>query len=69
MRPGVLTGNCGTTLFSLCEALLGVHVIKAGTLDDPKGLDESKPQAELFTTRRVNWVHIIPDAVQSLAME
>lgn len=69
MRPGVLIGNCGTTLFSLCEALPGVHVIKAGTLDDPKGLDDSKPQAELFTTRRVNWVHIISDAVQSLAME
>lgn len=69
MRLGDLTGNRGTTLYSLCEALPGVHVIKAGTLDDPKGLDESKPQAELFTTQRVSWVHVVSDVVQSLVMQ
>ena len=65
----MVIGNCGTTLYSLCETLPGVHVIKAGTLNDPKGLDESKPQAELFTTRRVSWVHVVPESVQCLAME
>jgi hypothetical protein len=63
-----MTGNCGTTLYSLCEALPGVHFVKAGTLDDIKGLDESKPQVELFTSRRVSWVPVITGAQQALAM-
>jgi hypothetical protein len=63
-----MIGNCGTTLYSICEALPGVHVVKAGTLDSIDGLDESKPQAELFTLHRVNWVHVVEGAEQALAM-
>lgn len=46
----------------------GVHVVKAGTLDDVKGLEEARPLAELFVGRRVGWVPGIPGAVQEERM-
>ncbi|KAJ8096498.1 Mss4-like protein [Lipomyces tetrasporus] len=62
-------GNCGTTLYSLCVGMPGVHIIKAGTLDDINGLDDAKPVTELFVSHRVCWVPAIPDSKQAVAMQ
>jgi hypothetical protein len=38
------------------EALPGVYIVKAGTLDDREYLEnEGKPVKEIFTKNRPNW--------------
>lgn len=38
-------GDCGSPIVSLVEAMPGLTMVKAGTLDDPKGL---KPSQEVW---------------------
>jgi hypothetical protein len=43
-------------------------VLRAGILEDPQILTEWKPQAELYTDRRLEWVPPIDGAAQCSAM-
>ncbi|KAI1078841.1 Mss4-like protein [Whalleya microplaca] len=61
-------GDCGSTLFRTGPSFGTTKVVKAGILDDPKGLDGAKPGAELFVDSRVNWVPQVPGTVQKTAM-
>lgn len=55
---------CGTTLWRDGPATQGVCYLKAGILDDPTKVDERKPAAEIFTTRRISWVQPVEGAFQ-----
>jgi hypothetical protein len=48
--------NCGCMIYKTHELFPGKVVVFAGTLDDPDGLENSKPEAELFSKRRVRWL-------------
>lgn len=65
---GYFCPGCGTTLFRDGESFPGMKVIKAGILDGPSGLQEESPTAELFVTRRADWVLPIKGAGQKEAM-
>ena len=49
-------GNCGCAVYKTHELFPGSIIILAGTLDDPEGLEKSKPEQELFTKHRVSWL-------------
>ncbi|KAF2260586.1 hypothetical protein CC78DRAFT_24682 [Lojkania enalia] len=61
-------GDCGSTMWREGPTFKGLKVIKVGTLDDPDALTKAKPDAELFTSTRVEWVSEVPNAKQLLAM-
>ncbi|TRM58527.1 Mss4-like protein [Schizophyllum amplum] len=61
-----LCGDCGSTMWIAAHS--GMKVVKAGTLDDADALDLAKPQAEIFVTRRANWVQEIQGAAQKEEM-
>ncbi|MGF1593201.1 MAG: GFA family protein [Kiloniellaceae bacterium] len=46
-------GGCGTHLFARIPDLPDLVVLKAGTLDDTRGLD---PVAQFWTSRKQDWV-------------
>lgn len=51
--------RCGSSLAAEAEALPGVLIIKAGTLDERSWL---KPNAHLWTSSAQPWMRIEPDA-------
>lgn len=55
--------RCGSSLFSKAEALPGMAIVKAGTLDDPS---QMKPTSELYCDSRVAWLPALP-GLQSFA--
>jgi hypothetical protein len=57
-------GDCGSTLWRETASMEGLKIFKAGTLDDAEGMQKAKPQIELFTPRRIDWVPEIPGAHQ-----
>ncbi|WYZ36539.1 hypothetical protein EsH8_II_000045 [Colletotrichum jinshuiense] len=57
-------GSCGTTLWRDGAATQGICYLKAGILDDAAAVDSRKPAAEIFTTRRITWLHSIEGAFQ-----
>ena len=48
-------GTCGSPVITIVEEMLGMAVIKAGTLDDRSWL---QPGLELWTDRRHEWLSI-----------
>lgn len=48
--------ECGCTIYKTHEKFPGMVVVLAGTLDGPNGLEEHKPEAELYSQHRVSWV-------------
>ncbi|PYH49218.1 GFA family protein [Aspergillus saccharolyticus JOP 1030-1] len=67
-------GDCGTPLYGhrvhddgrvLGD---GVTILRAGVLDDAQLLDEMRPEAELFTERRMKWVGPVEGAGQVCGM-
>jgi len=44
--------KCGTTLLSRPQALAGMTLLRAGTLDDPSKI---KPQMSIYTSRALAW--------------
>jgi hypothetical protein len=50
-------GNCGSPLFSQRNPDIGIRIIRAGTLDDSKGL---KISANIWTSTAQSWDHIDP---------
>jgi hypothetical protein len=57
-------GECGCTIYKTHESFPGSVIILAGTLDDPEGLEMSKPEAELFAKHRVSWLPGLDGAKQ-----
>ena len=57
-------GYCGTTMWRDGPATQGICYLKAGILDDSAEVDGRKPAAEIFTTRRISWLHPIDGAFQ-----
>jgi hypothetical protein len=60
-RPfsGHFCSDCGTTLFRHGDSFGGINgmrIIKAGILDDVNIINNTKPGAELFAPKRINWV-------------
>lgn len=62
----------GTPLFGRKTQANGeleeITVVRAGIFDDSQILNEWKPQAELFTDRRVEWVQPVEGAAQVCGM-
>ncbi|KAJ5325315.1 uncharacterized protein N7506_008417 [Penicillium brevicompactum] len=48
--------ECGCAIYKTHEKFPGMVVVLAGTLDGPHGLEESKPEAELYAQHRVAWL-------------
>ncbi|KAF6827544.1 hypothetical protein CPLU01_09013 [Colletotrichum plurivorum] len=61
-------GNCGVTLWREGTASPGLLYLKAGALDDRQEQASNQPAAELFTSRRLDWVAHIPGAHQKKEM-
>ncbi|KAI2609952.1 Mss4-like protein [Hypoxylon fragiforme] len=57
-------GDCGTTLWRDGPGLGDRCALKAGTLDDPNAINETKPSLEFFVPRRANWIPETPGAAQ-----
>lgn len=57
-------GDCGSTLYKTHELFPGKVVVLAGTLDDAEGLEQAKPQVELFTKHRASWLPVLSWADQ-----
>lgn len=49
-------GECGCAIYKTHESFPGKVVVLAGTLDSLGGLEQSKPEAELFAKHRVSWL-------------
>ncbi|KAF2196139.1 DUF636 domain protein [Delitschia confertaspora ATCC 74209] len=61
-------GDCGSTIWDLSANFKSSVVLNAGTLDDKDALNKAKPQAEVFTRSRVDWLTEIPGAEQKQLM-
>ncbi|KAJ5520814.1 hypothetical protein N7463_001267 [Penicillium fimorum] len=48
--------KCGCSIYKTHEKFPGMVVILAGTLDAPNALEQSKPEAELYSQHRVGWL-------------
>lgn len=57
--------ECGTTLWkeATCDALKGMKLVQAGTLDNKKLLSEAI-KVEMYTTERVPWLASLNGAAQ-----
>ncbi|MGW8204997.1 GFA family protein (plasmid) [Sphingomonas bisphenolicum] len=53
--------TCGSPIASIADALPGLVLIKAGTLDD---FDRHVPVMEVYCDNRVPWLPTMPDAQQ-----
>lgn len=60
--------DCGSTMWREGESFGTKKIIKAGTLDDTKLLDNFAAQAELYTSVRPKWVGAQEGAAQKEAM-
>ncbi|TIA77650.1 hypothetical protein D6C76_04593 [Aureobasidium pullulans] len=57
--------NCPTVLYVQAEALEGLNIVKAGTVDDEDVFNNlGKPKAEIYTKNRPSWCDAIPGAEQ-----
>lgn len=58
--------NCGTAVYKKADHDLfrGCVVLLAGTLDDQNGLEQAKPEMELFTKYRAPWLKRLDWATQ-----
>ncbi|OLN97583.1 hypothetical protein CCHL11_01000 [Colletotrichum chlorophyti] len=61
-------GNCGVTLYRDGPATNGLMYLKAGTLEDLEDQNSVKPVAEIFTSRRLEWVSPLPGTAQKAEM-
>ncbi|KAF1352497.1 Mss4-like protein, partial [Delphinella strobiligena] len=65
-------GDCGTPLFGRKIKADGefyeIMVVRAGIFDDENLLNERKPEAELYTPRRLKWVDPVEGAAQVSGM-
>ncbi|RHZ53848.1 uncharacterized protein CDV56_107558 [Aspergillus thermomutatus] len=59
-------GTCGCPLYKTADRqeVEGGVIILAGTLDDPRALDDAKPEAEFFVKDRASWWPALADAKQ-----
>ncbi|KAL6241560.1 hypothetical protein RBB50_011583 [Rhinocladiella similis] len=50
--------NCGCNLFKVGsgDAFKGVILVQAGSLDDPEEVQKAEPEAELYVSKRVEWL-------------
>lgn len=50
--------NCGSTIYKIAdhELFRGNAVVQAGALDDPQGLEQAKPELEVYTKYRAPWL-------------
>ena len=70
---GNVTSNfcpeCGILIFTTADALPGLKIIKAGTLDNLEANNEIKPHHELYTKNRYRWVPELQDLKQFLGSD
>ncbi|OAL53671.1 hypothetical protein IQ07DRAFT_315994 [Pyrenochaeta sp. DS3sAY3a] len=57
-------GDCGSTMWRDGDSFPGKVIVKAGTLDEPEILNESKIGAELFAPTRPKWMSAQEGAAQ-----
>ncbi|EKG12517.1 Glutathione-dependent formaldehyde-activating family GFA [Macrophomina phaseolina MS6] len=58
-------GECGTLLWVTGEAMTGVTIVKAGTLDDLSLNDTKyKPKVEIFTRNKYSWLADVEGAAK-----
>ena len=55
--------ECGSTLFSTCDVMPGLHFIEAGSLDDASWLN---PTMHIYTSSAQPWAGI-PDSIEQHA--
>jgi len=55
-------------MFREGETFGSSKVIKVGTLDSPSAFQDYKPQVELYTGQRINWVPELDGAAQKPGM-
>ncbi|KAL3442953.1 Mss4-like protein [Aspergillus insuetus] len=60
--------RCGINMYSDGEGAPGVHFVRAGTLDDEGGLEKSRPEVEIFVSRRAAWLAEVEGCGQKLEM-
>ena len=48
--------DCGSPVITDAEAIPGMHIVKAGTLDDSSGL---RPQRQIFCASKHPWVPLL----------
>jgi hypothetical protein len=53
LRDRLFCGDCGTPIFTIMHERPDVTIVKAGTLDDPSGLD---PVAEVWWRSSQDWL-------------
>ena len=58
---GFFCAGCGTRLYDRFAAVPDIMVLKAGTLDDARGLE---PVAQFWTSRKQDWVVLPADQIQ-----
>jgi hypothetical protein len=61
-------GDCGSTLWRDGATFGPNKVIKVGSLDDSKALEDAKPGVELYVPERISWVHGVQEASQLKGM-
>ncbi|MGO1057227.1 GFA family protein [Crossiella sp. CA198] len=57
-RDRLFCGDCGTPIFTILHERPELVIVKAGTLDDPSGLE---PAAEVWWRRAQDWINPDPD--------
>ena len=58
--------DCGCAIYKTHESFPGNAIVLAGTLDEPEALEQAKPEAELFTKHRVQWLSSLEGAKQKM---
>lgn len=53
LRDRLFCGECGTPIFTVMHERPALVIVKAGTLDDPEGLE---PSAEVWLRRAQDWI-------------
>ncbi|BFZ54357.1 hypothetical protein PYCC9005_001391 [Savitreella phatthalungensis] len=61
--------TCHNLIFAQAEAIPGVKILKAGTLDDADALNDGKPQQEIYCRNMLSWEQPIDGAKQAQAAE
>lgn len=57
--------ECGSTLYSTCEVMPGLHFVEAGSMDDASWL---KPSSHIYTSSAQPWARIPADMEQHAKM-
>ena len=47
--------DCGSPVITNANAIAGLHIVKAGTLDDPRGL---QPARQIFCASKHDWMPV-----------